>query len=91
MSTDIHAITEIFDVVDVALADVKAALADGKVDWTDAMKFTNLWSPVKKALSDVTLAAAEAKGMDGDDVQVLLSRAVQVVTEVVAAVTPKAA
>lgn len=87
MSTDIHAVTEVFDVVDVTLADVKKAKDDG-FKWTDVIMFANLWNPVKKAMADANQAVAEAKGMDADDVQVLVGRAVKVTQEVVSIFEP---
>jgi hypothetical protein len=89
MSTDIHALTECFDAVDAALADVKKAKADG-FPWTDAVLLANLWSPVKKAVGDAALVVQEAKALDGDDVQTLAQRALQVAEEVAAIFMPAA-
>lgn len=89
MATDIHALTEAFDVVDQVLTDAKKAKADG-FPWTDIVLFTNLWTPVKKALSDVALVVPEAKGMDADDAAVVVTRAVKVAQEVMDIFAPAA-
>lgn len=89
MATDIHAVVEAFDVVDVVLADAKKAKSDG-FPWTDIVLFTNLWTPVKKALADAALVVPEAKGMDADDAAVLVMRAVKVAQEVMDIFAPAA-
>lgn len=91
MATDIHALKEALDLVDVALVDAKkAAAANGSI-LSDIVLFANLFAPVKTALADAKLVAAEVKTIDNDDAAYLLQRLVTLVEEVVAIFTPATA
>lgn len=54
-------------------ADVKAAKADGTVDWKDTPKFANLIPVVRTAIAKGKELAAQVKDLDSDETTVVVT------------------
>lgn len=83
---DIKETLELFDLGDSLAKALKESKADGQIDWKDLPKWAPVLLAAKKAAEGGPAIAVECKDLDAEEVQKLLSRALDTVTALVAAV-----
>jgi hypothetical protein len=86
--SDTTAIVAVLDLAKQVAVVAQSVLADGKVNVTDLIKLSSLWTPAKAALEEMKDIPAEISHIDAAGVQVVLAKLVDVISSIVAIVKP---
>ena len=83
---DIHNSLEVFDCMDAIAKAMKAAKADGHVDWLDAPKFAGLILTARTALDNSEDIVPELSDLSEDEAKILVGRMIRSATALMDAV-----
>lgn len=83
---DIHNTLEVVDTMDATAAAIKAAKADGNVNWMDTPKFVAVIPLARKALQDSEQIKLELQDVDSKEAQILFDRLFKAATALMDAV-----
>ncbi len=78
--TQATGILEVIEFVKQLVVVVGQSLEDGKVDFRDALRLAQLWSPAKVALADLGKIPAELKSLETADIQQIVDALVSLAT-----------